>query len=89
MAADELIGYIEKGEIINSVNMPRMALPELCGKRVCVIHRAGAADAVRAALGAEAKCAVRGAYGYTVADCDADAGEIAKIDGVIRVRVLG
>ncbi|MBQ7549802.1 MAG: 3-phosphoglycerate dehydrogenase [Clostridia bacterium] len=89
MAADELIGYIEKGEIINSVNMPRMALAELSGKRVCVIHKTEAADAVRAALGADVKYAERGAYGYTVADCDADAGEIARIDGVIRVRVLG
>jgi len=88
MAADELIGYIEKGEIINSVNMPRMALDAVNGTRICVIHKAEAADAVKAAIGADVKNAARGAFGYTVADVDADAEKIAAIDGVIRVRVI-
>lgn len=88
MAADELIGYIEKGEIINSVNMPRMALDAVKGTRICVIHKADAADAVRTAIGTDVKNATRGDYGYTVADADADAEKISAIDGVIKVRVI-
>ena len=88
MAADELIAYIEKGEIINSVNMPRMPLDKVDGTRTCVIHNADAADAVKAVLGADAKSAVRGAYGYSVVDAEADVAALEAIDGVIRVRVI-
>ena len=87
MAADELIAYIEKGEIVNSVNMPAMKLEAVSGARTCVIHKADAADAVKAALGADAKTAVRGAFAYTVADVDALAA-VEAIDGVIRARVI-
>ena len=88
MAADELIAYIEKGEIVNSVNMPRMPLDKVDGARTCVIHKAEAAEAVKAVLGANAKSAVRGAYGYSVADAEADVAALEAIDGVIRVRVI-
>ena len=88
MAADELIAYIEKGEIVNSVNMPRMPLDKVDGARTCVIHKADAADAVKAVLGADAKSAVRGAYGYSVVDFEADAAALEAIGGVIRVRVI-
>ena len=88
MAADELIAYIEKGEIVNSVNMPRMPLDKVDGARTCVIHKAEAAEAVKAMLGADAKSAVRGAYGYSVADAEADVAALEAIDGVIRVRVI-
>lgn len=88
MAADELIAYIEKGEIINSVNMPRMELDPVNGARVCVIHKTDAVDAVTAAIGADVKYASRGDYGYTVADTDADVAMLSAIDGVIRVRVI-
>jgi D-3-phosphoglycerate dehydrogenase len=88
MAADELMGYIEKGEIVNSVNMPRMILPEASTKRICVIHKSDVADAVKAAIGAEVMYASRGNYGYTVADVDIEASKLEAIDGVIRVRVI-
>ena len=79
---------IEKGEIVNSVNMPRMPLDKVDGARTCVIHKADVADAVKAVLGADAKSAVRGAYGYSVVDSEADAAALEAIDGVIRVRVI-
>ena len=88
MAANELIGYIEKGEIINSVNMPRMPLDKVDGARTCIIHKADAAEAVKAAAGDDAKQAVRGTMGYTVADKDLDAEALSAIDGVIKVRVI-
>lgn len=88
MAADELIAYIEKGEIVNSVNMPRMELDAVTGARVCVIHKADAAEDVKNAIGADVKYAARGDYGYTVADVDADVEKLNAINGVIRVRVI-
>lgn len=88
MAADELIAYIEKGEIINSVNMPRMPLDKVDGQRTCIIHKADAAEAVKAVAGDDAKQAVRGAMGYTVADKALDAAALKAIDGVIKVRII-
>ena len=88
MAADELMAYIEKGEIVNSVNMPRMELDPVKGTRVCVIHKAEVAGEVQTAVGADVKYASRGAYGYTVADTDADVAKLSAIDGVIKVRVI-
>ena len=88
MAADELIAYIEKGEIINSVNMPRMPLDKVDGARTCVIHTADSADAVKAALGNDVKSAVRGNFAYTVADIEGDIEKINAVDGVIRTRII-
>lgn len=88
MAADELIAYIEKGEIVNSVNMPSMPLDRVSGARTCVIHKADVAEQVKALLGDDAKCAVRGVYGYSVADKETDAAALEALDGVIKVRII-
>lgn len=87
MAADELIGYIEKGEIKNSVNLPNLTgLGDVETNRVCVICKEEAVEAVKSALG-DAKSATRKGYGYVVAD-NADEAKVAGIDGVIRVRTI-
>ena len=39
MATDELIDYLENGNITNSVNLPDVSLPRPHGKRICVIHK--------------------------------------------------
>lgn len=39
MAADELIDYLENGNITNSVNLPAVSAPRDGSIRVCVIHR--------------------------------------------------
>lgn len=40
MAADELMEYLENGNIINSVNMPSISLPkDLKCKRICILHK--------------------------------------------------
>ena len=41
MAADELISYIERGEVKNSVNLPELTPPAEFEKRVCVIYKDG------------------------------------------------
>jgi len=98
MAAVQTIDYIENGNIVNSVNMPRVTMPRAGAVRVCVIHR-GAVDAVAitAAIGAEALAVVsapaRGVdVAYTMVDV-ADIADSAKatleaLDGVIKVRIL-
>ena len=87
MAADELIGYIEKGEIKNSVNLPNLTgLGDVESKRVCVICKEDAVENVKAALG-DAKSAARKGYGYVVAD-GADEAKLDGIDGIIRVRTI-
>ena len=87
MAADELIGYIEKGEIKNSVNLPNLTgLGDVESKRVCVICKEDAVERVKAALG-DAKSAARKGYGYVVAD-GADEAKLDGIDGIIKVRTI-
>ncbi len=87
MAADELIGYIEKGEIKNSVNLPNLTgLGDVESKRVCVICKEDAVESVKAALG-DAKSAARKGYGYVVAD-GADEAKLDSIDGIIKFRTI-
>ncbi len=88
MAAQELIDYIENGNIKNSVNFPNVSL-DCNGTKVCVLHKEGAAldgavDAANVATG------TRKGYGYTIFDANGavDAEKLAAIEGVIRVRVL-
>ncbi len=91
MAAQELIAYLEKGEIVNSVNLPEMKLGAPRGKRICVIHEEAALAAVIAAFGDVAgnvATASRKGVSYTVADWSGDAPAI-NADGIYRVRVIG
>jgi D-3-phosphoglycerate dehydrogenase len=103
MGADQIIEYIENGNIINSVNMPGAVLKRAAGSpRICVIHKndpelaakiksavSGAGAAVTGALNADAKGKN---VTYTILDIDKAADGLAdsvqKIEGVIRVRVL-
>ena len=82
MAADELIDYIENGNIKNSVNFPNVSC-KAAGRKVCVLFKEGADVAGAAA------CAVKKGYGYAIFTGDADADALAAKDGVIKVRVIG
>lgn len=94
MAADELIGYIERGEVKNSVNLPALIPPAEFEKRVCVIYRdgEGVREGIVAALGGNivSLCsATKKGIGYLVCDTpDPDAEKISAANGVIRVRVI-
>ena len=94
MAADELIGYIERGEVKNSVNLPNLEPPAEFDTRVCVIYRDsdGVRDAITASLGniVSLNSAAKKGVGYLVCDVSAepDVEKIKAIDGVIRVRVI-
>ncbi len=96
MAADELVDYIEKGVITNSVNLPNVALPASFKTRVCIIYNAqdGMAAKISAAFEGAAVTSLVSAekkgIGYTAVDvdCAPDTAKLEAIDGVIRVRVL-
>lgn len=92
MAAEEMMEYLEKGNIVNSVNYPAVSAPMVAGcERICVLSKADAMDAVKNTItGAEQfNAKTRGNYGYTIADVkSADAAKVEAIDGVLGVRVI-
>lgn len=92
MAAEEMMEYLEKGNIVNSVNYPAVSAPMVAGcERLCVLSKADAMDDVKASItGAEQFTAkTRGNYGYTIADVkNADADKVKSVNGVLGVRVI-
>ena len=101
MAANELVDYIENGNIVNSVNLPEVTMPRSGEHRICVIHK-NIPNMLTAITGLIAEDGVnienllnksRGDYAYTMLDIGAaDVAqleqEINAIDGVIRVRII-
>lgn len=101
MAADELIAYLETGNIRNSVNLPNAEMNAV-GTKVCVIHK-NVPAMIAAVTTAAASCglnienmvnASRGDFAYTMLDLIGDVSgamvdALNKIDGIIRVRVIG
>ena len=103
MGANQIIEYIENGNIINSVNFPRVVLDRKAGtQRVCTIHKndPAIADKIKDAISpicsgigdtltADAKDKP---ITYTIIDVDSlkecPEEAIKKIEGVLRVRVL-
>ncbi len=100
MAADELIDYIENGNIKNSVNYPNAAM-NANGTKVCVMHKNVPAviSAITTVLG-DANINIdnmlnqsKKDYAYTmldVASVTADVTDkLSAIENVIKVRVIG
>ncbi len=98
MAADELMDYIERGTIRNSVNFPNAELAKTGDALVCVLHKNVPAliSQITAAVsdkGANIENMVNKSkkeWAYTMLDVngEADADAIRAIDGVVGVRVL-
>ncbi|MEG1942386.1 MAG: NAD(P)-dependent oxidoreductase, partial [Angelakisella sp.] len=101
MAAQQLVDFLENGNIKNSVNFPEVSAPRTAGTRVCVMHKnipamiAGISNAFSAA-GINIETLTNKSkkdLAYTMADIvDGDITEavvasIAAIEGVIRVGV--
>ncbi|MBE6876195.1 MAG: 3-phosphoglycerate dehydrogenase [Ruminococcus sp.] len=82
MAANELIDYIDNGNIKNSVNFPNVSAD--ADKKVCVLHKEGVE-----LKGTVLATGTKKGYAYTILAGDADAEANKAIDGVIRVRVIG
>ncbi|MCL2819822.1 MAG: 3-phosphoglycerate dehydrogenase family protein [Oscillospiraceae bacterium] len=103
MAADQIIEYLENGNIINSVNIPGAVLPRMAGDpRICIIHK-NVPDMIATITSSLSKFGVNienminaGTKGkpaaYTILDVDkiADGIEdaIKGIEGVTKVRII-
>ncbi|MBD5159138.1 MAG: phosphoglycerate dehydrogenase [Ruminococcus sp.] len=100
MAANELIDYIENGNIKNSVNLPNASMVAT-GTKVCVIHKnvPSLISAITKAVGDDGLNienmvnASRKDFAYTMMDVAGDVTEsvvndIKAINGIIRVRVI-
>ena len=102
MAVNEIRDFIENGNIVNSVNYPKVdaGVPSSAG-RITVCHK-NKPKMLTQFTGAFSNAGInvpdmvsksRGDYAYTILDVEtADAADLAKeleaIDGVIRVRVV-
>lgn len=100
MAAEEIISYLETGNIKNSVNLPNAEMNAV-GTKVCVIHK-NIPSMIAAVTTAAANCglnienmvnASRGDFAYTMLDIIGDVSDsmvdaLHKVDGIIRVRVI-
>lgn len=95
MAVKQSRDYIENGNIINSVNYPRVSLGEKTGKRICIRYNAEA-DMLAAVNGAglvinAIQDGKRGKVGYCLVDvreASAEAIEKIKAAGALDVRVI-
>lgn len=101
MAAQELIDYLEDGNIKNSVNMPNVFMHRTGKVRVTVIHK-NQPNMIATITDTISKDGVniasfedknRGEIAYSIIDCDNNvsdriANDINAIEGVIRVRVI-
>lgn len=91
MAIEQVMDYLENGNIVNSVNMPACSLGPKKGTRIAVISKAdaGVLEKVAAICEGDVVNKVRGDYAYTLAETDSDI-DVSSIagEGVIRVRVI-
>ncbi len=101
MAAQELIDYIENGNITNSVNYPSCSMPRTTACRLLVLHKniANILAKITGTVGNESinianlSNQSKGNYAVTMIDADSlvpqkAVEQISKIDGVIKVRVI-
>lgn len=101
MAAQQLVDYLENGNIKNSVNFPNVSSPKTDDTRICVLHAnvptiIQQITSVLAEFGANIENYVnksKGDNAYSMIDVSADVGDDAKaklaaIDGVYSVRVI-
>ena len=94
MAAEEIMDYLENGNIRNSVNFPAVDLgPIGTQTRVAIIKNEPYPAKLAAAMFADKNItaiagATRGDYGYALVATDDEITEIPKVPEVLRVRVL-
>ena len=94
MAAKQVVDYIENGNIINSVNYPRLDLGKKEGKRVVVLFEGDRVNEVTKILNdskiSKFTSGLKGAFGAVLAEVDdeVDEAQLRAIKGVTRVMVL-
>ncbi len=101
MAAEELVEYLETGNIRNSVNYPAVSMPYSGLPRLCLLHKnipnmLNAITGVISGHGiniAHFSNGSRGEYAYTIAELDQKAPDnivdaLSELDAVIKVRSI-
>ena len=101
MAVKELIEYLEKGNIKNSVNFPNVELPHSGDERICIMHRnvAGVLSKISTAIAEEGINIEnminrsRGNYAYTIVETVGQVSEhavakLGELEETIRIRVI-
>ena len=95
MAVEQMMDYIENGNITNSVNFPAVNLGPISGdNRIAVITK-GEPNPVKLAAAMFADLTintiagnVKGEYGYALISTKDLVKSVPKVDGVIKVRVI-
>ena len=101
MAAQELVDYIECGNIRNSVNYPSVSIPHTGAARICLAHKnianiLSSVTSIISALGINIENLSNGSkgdYAYTIVEIGVKVPmsiipAIEAIEGVIKVRVI-
>ena len=101
MASNQLIDYIENGNIVNSVNYPYCSMPRTTDFRLVVLHK-NISNVIAQITGLIGKENIninnltnqsKGEYAATIIDAEKDIPsdllkQIEKIEGIIRVRII-
>jgi D-3-phosphoglycerate dehydrogenase len=102
MAVEEIMDFVENGNIFNSVNYPTIEAGKWAqGPRIVVLHKnipsmLGTQTSALAGMGVNISNMVnksKGDYSCTILDCDEDVDEAAvkkafAVDGILSVRVI-
>lgn len=101
MAADEIIEYLQYGNIKNSVNMPEVQMPQEAKYRICIINKniPDMISSVAAKLSAEGinienmVSKGRGDYAYTILETNDEISlelleRMRQREGIVRVRII-
>ena len=92
MAAKQIVDYVENGNIINSVNFPRIDLGKKEGTRAVVLFEEDHAEEVSKALSKGAKKFAldhKKGFGAAIAEGKSfDEAALKAIPGVLRVRII-
>lgn len=101
MAAKQLVDFLQRGNIVNSVNYPNVSLPHTADNRVCIMHKniPGVLSNFTTAFSNEninienLANGSKGEYAYTIIEANGTLpasviDSIKTVDGVIKVIVL-
>ena len=91
MAASQVVDFVENGNIVNSVNYPRIDLGKKEGTRVVVLFEGDHVEEVSKLLAGASKVGsgMKGNFGAVVAEVKAvDEAKLKAVPGVTRVLVI-
>ena len=97
MAANELIDYLENGNVVNSVNFPKCTMERSTNVRICIFHKnipnmIGQISKYFAEKNVNIENMInkgRGDYAYTMVDVDHEPSEKdISFDGIVWVRII-